>query len=59
MSATQALGGVLAMLAGGGLIASAVVQVANNSITGDVEIGLATSGVIALILGYIMWITSQ
>jgi len=59
MGILQGLVGIGMALGGGSLLAYAVVQMANNSITGEFGVGLATSGVIGIILGIILLYTND
>ena len=59
MGVLQGLSSVIMMLSGGGLLAHAVVQIAKNAITGGLGFGLATAGVIAIIIGFILFRTNE
>ena len=59
MGIIQGLGGVSMLFGGAIMLASAIIQIANGSIPGGLGIGLAFSGVVAIILGAILWKTND
>jgi len=58
MSIVQVLVGVGLLLGGGSIFAYAVIGMANSTMNGELGSGLAFSGVVAIILGFVLVKTS-
>lgn len=59
MGIIQGLSGVGVLFGGAIMLVSAVIQLANSSISSELGFGLATSGVIGIILGAILLQTND